>query len=580
MFKKLLVANRGEIAIRVIRGCRDLDIASVAVYSDLDVDALHVRLADEAYNVGPGPAAESYLKIPAIIEAAKRAGADAVHPGYGFLAENGGFAQAVMDAGLVWVGPSPEVIDGMGEKTAARRAAADAGVATVPGTTRPVTSAAEVLEFATANGFPIAIKASAGGGGKGFRVVEDASEVDDALSGAAREAQAYFSSPDVYLERYLGRPRHIEVQVLGDSTGTILSFPERDCSLQRRHQKLVEESPSPALEPSVREAIMEAAARVSKQVGYENAGTCEFLLDSDGKTFYFLEMNTRLQVEHPVTELVTGIDLVRAQLLVAAKEDLGFSQEDISLQGHAIECRVNAENPAKNFLPAPGRIGDYREPAGPGVRVDSGAEANYTIPQAYDPLISKLITYGSTRDEARRRMLRALAEYRIDGIKTTIPFHRLMMADDRFIAGDYHTGTVEKEMDLSVLADTTAPKPKAGEQQVAQRRLEVELDGKRFSVRVRERLDATVRPTKPKPPKKSGALAGAGGETLVAPMQGTIVKVLVKQGQDVKAGETVCVLEAMKMENSILAHADGKVEELLVESGQSVETGTTIAVIR
>ena len=580
MFKKLLVANRGEIAIRVMRGCRDMDIASVAVYSDLDAGAPHVQLADEAYNVGPGPASESYLKIPAIIEAAKRSGAEAVHPGYGFLAENAGFARAVMDAGLVWVGPSPEVIDGMGEKTAARRAAADAGVATVPGTAAPVTTADEVLEFATANGLPIAIKASAGGGGKGFRVVREAAEIEDALSGAAREAQAYFSSPDVYLERYLERPRHIEIQVLGDASGVVLSFPERDCSLQRRHQKLVEESPSPALEPSVREAIMEAAARVSKQVGYKNAGTCEFLLDADGKTFYFLEMNTRLQVEHPVTELVTGIDLVRAQLLVAAGEALDFGQEDIELKGHAIECRVNAENPAKNFLPAPGRISDYREPAGPGVRVDSGAEPNYTIPQAYDPLISKLITYGATRDEARRRMLRALAEYRIEGIKTAIPFHRLMLADERFITGDYHTGTVEKEMDLSVLAETAPAKPKPGEQQVAERRLDVELDGKRFAVKVRERLDSTVRSTKPKPPKRSGAVAGAGGETLTAPMQGTIVKVLVEQGQAVKAGEAVCVLEAMKMENSILAHAEGKVEELLVEPGQSVEPGATIAIIR
>ena len=580
MFKKLLVANRGEIAIRVMRACRDMDIRSVAVYSDLDVDALHVRMADEAYNVGPGPASESYLKIPAILEAAARAGADAVHPGYGFLAENATFAQAVIDAGLVWVGPAPEVIDGMGEKTAARRAASDAGVPTVPGTAEPVTSAAEVAEFATANGLPLAIKASAGGGGKGFRVVHDASEIEDALSGAAREAQAYFSSPDVYLERYLERPRHIEIQVLGDNSGVVLSFPERDCSLQRRHQKLVEESPSPALEPSVREAIMEAAARVSKQVGYVNAGTCEFLLDSDGKTFYFLEMNTRLQVEHPVTELVTGVDLVRAQLLIAAGEPIEFDQDDLDLKGHAIECRINAENPAKNFLPAPGRIGAYREPAGPGVRVDSGVEPNYDIPQSYDPLISKLITYGASRDEARRRMLRALSEYTVEGVKTTIPFHRLMLADDRFITGEYHTGTVEQEMDLSGLSDPAAAKPKPGEPELVSRNLDVEVDGKRFSVRMRERLDSTVRPVKPRPPKKSGTVGGAGGETLAAPMQGTIVKVLVKAGQTVKAGDAVVVLEAMKMENSILAHADGTVEELKVEPGQSVETGATIAVIR
>ena len=580
MFSKVLIANRGEIAVRVIRACRDMDVTSVAIYSDLDAEAIHARLGDEAFNVGAGPPSESYLNVANILAVAKRSGAEAVHPGYGFLAENGGFAKAVMDAGLVWIGPSPDVIDSMGDKTAARRAASDAGVATVPGTADPVTSAAEVEAFAAEHGLPLAIKASAGGGGKGFRVVASKEEIEEALAGAAREAQAYFSSPDVYLERYLQQPRHIEVQVLGDASGAVLSFPERDCSLQRRHQKLVEESPSPALQPAVREAIMEAAARVSKQVGYQNAGTCEFLLDSDGSTFYFLEMNTRLQVEHPVTELVTGVDLVKAQLLVAAGEPLEFSQDDIELRGHAIECRINAENPAKKFMPAPGRIGDYREPAGPGVRVDSGAESNFTIPQAYDPLIAKLITTGATRDESRRRMLRALSEYTIEGIKTTIPFHSLMLADDRFVSGDYHTGTVEKEMDLSVLADERVTKPQSGEQQVAERRFDVELDGKRFAVVARERLETRVLPTKPKAPAAAGAVGGGGSETLTAPMQGTIVKVLVEKGQAVKAGDAICVLEAMKMENSILAHHDGTVEELNVEAGQAVDTGTTIAVIR
>ena len=580
MFKKLLVANRGEIAVRVIRGCRDLDIATVAVYSDLDANAVHTRLADEAFNVGPGPANQSYLVVANILDAARRSGAEAIHPGYGFLAENAAFAQAVIDAGLVWVGPSPEVIDGMGEKTSARRAATEAGVATVPGTADPVTSASEVMDFISQHGLPLAIKASAGGGGKGFRVVKEASEVEDALAGAAREAEAYFSSDEVYLERYLERPRHIEVQVMGAASGEILSFPERDCSLQRRHQKLVEESPSPALDDGVREAIMAAAAKVSKQVGYRNAGTCEFLLDSDGKTFYFLEMNTRLQVEHPVTELVTGIDLVKSQLLVAAGEDLDYSQDDITLSGHAIECRINAENPAKNFMPAPGRIGDYREPAGPGVRVDSGTEPNSEIPQAYDPLVSKLITYGADRDEARRRMLRALSEYRIEGIKTAIPFHRLMLADERFVTGDYHTGTVEREMDLSVLKETTEPKPKVGEPIVVARRFGVEVNGKRFDVAIREDLDETVRPAKPKPPERAAAVGGGGSEELKAPMQGTIVKVMVEKGVQVKAGEAICVLEAMKMENSILAHTEGTVEELMVSAGQSVETGAPIAIIR
>ena len=580
MFKKLLIANRGEIAVRVIRACRDLDISAVAVYSDLDAEAVHTRLADEAFNVGPGPATESYLNIPAVVDAAKRSGAEAVHPGYGFLAENGDFARAVIDAGLEWVGPAPDVIDSMGDKTAARAAASDAGVATVPGTKQPVTQVDEVTAFASENGLPIAIKASAGGGGKGFRVVNKHEDIEDAMTGASREAQAYFSSPDVYLEKYLERPRHIEVQVLGDATGAVLSFPERDCSLQRRHQKLVEESPSPALDPAVREAIMEAAAKVSKQVGYRNAGTCEFLLDSDGRTFYFLEMNTRLQVEHPVTELVTGIDLVVAQLLIAAGEGLGFSQDDISLHGHAMECRINAEDPARKFMPAPGSIGNYREPAGSGVRVDSGLEPNSTVPQAYDPMIAKVITYGASRDQARRRMLRALSEYEIEGLKTTIPFHRLMLADDRFIAGDYHTGTVEREMDLSSLADTAASKPKAGEPAIATRHFGIEINGKRFEVTAREHLESVVLRSKPKPPKGIGALGGGSGETLHAPMQGTIVKVLVEQGQQVSAGETIYVLEAMKMENSILAHSDGVVEELKVSAGQSVETGATIAIIR
>jgi acetyl-CoA/propionyl-CoA carboxylase biotin carboxyl carrier protein len=580
MFKKLLVANRGEIAVRVMRGCRDLDIATVAVYSDLDADAVHTRLADEAYNVGPGPANQSYLVVANILEAAKRSGAEAVHPGYGFLAENAEFAQAVIDAGLVWVGPSPEVIEGMGEKTSARRAATEAGVATVPGTPDPVTTAAEVMDFVSQHGLPLAIKASAGGGGKGFRVVKEADEVEDALAGAAREAEAYFSNSEVYLERYLERPRHIEIQVMGDASGNVLSFPERDCSLQRRHQKLVEESPSPALDDGVREAIMAAAAKVSKQVGYRNAGTCEFLLDSDGKTFYFLEMNTRLQVEHPVTELVSGIDLVKSQLLVAAGEALDYGQDDIQLKGHAIECRVNAENPAKNFMPAPGRIGHYREPSGPGVRVDSGTEGNSEIPQAYDPLVSKVITYGADRDEARRRMLRALSEYQVEGIKTTIPFHRLMLADERFASGDYHTGTVEREMDLSVLKEEVEPKAKPGEPMIAARQLGVEVNGKRFDVRIRESLEETVRPKKPKPPERAASVGGGGSEELVAPMQGTIVKVLVEQGGSVKAGDAVCVLEAMKMENSILAHTDGTVEELKVAAGQSVETGATIAIIR
>ena len=580
MFTKLLIANRGEIAVRIIRACRDMDIVPVAVYSELDSAAVHVRLAEEAVNVGPGSASESYLRIENVLEAARKTGAEAIHPGYGFLAENAEFARAVTDAGLAWVGPAPEIIENMGEKTSARRAAMDAGVPTVPGTTDPVRTADEVRRFAADNGLPLAIKASAGGGGKGFRVVATEDEIADALTGAAREAKAYFSNDEVYLERYLERPRHIEIQVMGDASGNILSFPERDCSLQRRHQKLVEESPSPVLDDGVREQIMDAAARVSKQVGYTNAGTCEFLLDSDEKSFYFLEMNTRLQVEHPVTELVCGVDLVRAQILTAAGEPLEFTQDDLGLKGAAIECRINAENAAKNFMPAPGRIGSYREPAGPGVRVDSGAESNYTIPQAYDPMIAKVITYGADRAETRHRMLRALSEYEIEGIKTTIPFHRLMLADERFASGNYHTGTVEREMDLSPLADEPASKPEPGESETVERDFEVEVNGKRFSVTARERLETFVQPRKPKPPAKVTGGGGGGSETLMAPMQGTIVKVLVTEGQKVTSGEAIVVLEAMKMENSIVAHTDGTVEDLKVKQGQSIETGATIAVIR
>lgn len=579
MFKRVLVANRGEIAVRVMRACRDLGVETVAVYSDLDIDAVHTRYADQAFNVGPAPAAQSYLVVANILEAAKKSGAEAVHPGYGFLAENAGFAQAVIDAGLAWVGPAPAVIDGMGDKMAARRAALEAKVPTVPGTKDPVTEADEVRIFGKEHGYPVAIKASAGGGGKGFRVVADESAIEDALAGAAREAENYFSNPEVYIERYLERPRHIEIQILGDANGNVISFPERDCSLQRRHQKLVEESPSPALEPEVRARIMDAAKRLAENIGYQNAGTCEFLLDADHTNFYFLEMNTRLQVEHPVTELVTGIDLVQAQLRVAAGEDIGFTQDDIELKGHAIECRINAENAAKNFMPAPGRIGKYREPAGPGVRVDSGVEHDYTVPQAYDPMIAKLIAYGSTREETRRAMLRALDEYEVEGISTTIPFHRLMLADERFVSGDYHTGTVEKEMDLGSLKSAPPPKPKEGEQLVVEREFTVEVSGKRFQVKAREQLDAIVARTKPKPPR-IGMAVGGSGENLTAPMQGSIVKVMVKKGDQVKVGDTICVLEAMKMENSILSHTDGTVEEIKVGVGHTIETGAVIAVIR
>jgi acetyl-CoA/propionyl-CoA/long-chain acyl-CoA carboxylase, biotin carboxylase, biotin carboxyl carrier protein len=577
MFTKLLIANRGEIAVRVIRACRDLGISPVAVYSELDADAVHTELADEAYNIGPGPATASYLDIRSVLDAARRSGAQAVHPGYGFLAENADFAQAVSDAGLTWVGPEASVIASMGDKTSARKAAAEAGVESVPGTLDAVVDAAEVEAFCNQHGLPIAIKATAGGGGKGFRVVRSSSDIPEALAGAAREAQAYFSSKDVYLERYLERPRHIEVQVLGDASGAVLSFPERDCSLQRRHQKLLEESPSPALEEGVRQAIMEAAAKVSKQVGYRNAGTCEFLLGSNGKSFYFLEMNTRLQVEHPVTELVCGIDLVTAQILIAMGEPLGFDQDDIELSGHAIECRINAEDPARGFMPAPGVISSYREPGGPGIRVDSGARAGSAVPGAYDPLIAKLIGYGSTRSQAIARLSRAADEFHIGGIKTTLEWHRRALADRRFVEGSYDTATVEHDMEPLAMGPSSEETTFDDEGPV--RRFGIELDGKRFSVVARERSSSGRKLTKPPRPQTGGILGAHASDVLKAPMQGTIVKLLVEVGDKVAAGQAVCVLEAMKMENSILTHRDGVVGELRVAEGQSVEPGAVLAVI-
>ena len=455
MFKKLLVANRGEIAVRVMRGCRDLGISTVAIYSDLDVEAVHTSYADEAYNVGPGPAAQSYLNIDAIIEAARKSGAEAVHPGYGFLAENAGFARAVTDAGLTWVGPAADVIDAMGDKVAARRAATDAGVATVPGTPQPVTTPAEVEAFATQHGLPLAIKASAGGGGKGFRVVADLAEASEALSGAAREALAYFSSPDVYLERYLQRPRHIEIQVLGDASGAIVSFPERDCSLQRRHQKLIEESPSPALEPQVREAIMEAAA-----VGLETGWIPQrrhVRVPSRRRRHHLLFPRD----EYPAAGRASGYRVgdvdrsggrtvahrrERTTQLLAGRHRASWARDRMPDQCRGPRERIHAFSGNDRHVSRAG---------GPGVRVDSGMAPGTTVSQAYDPLISKLITFGGQREEARRRMLRALSEYTIEGLRTSIPFHQLMLQDDGFITGNYHTGTVENELDLSVLPDVS-----------------------------------------------------------------------------------------------------------------------------
>jgi acetyl-CoA/propionyl-CoA carboxylase biotin carboxyl carrier protein len=585
MFSKVLVANRGEIAVRVLRALRELGVPSVAVYSEADRDALHVLHADEALLIGEAAPAASYLNIDRILEAASRSGAEAIHPGYGFLAENAGFARAIGEAGLTFIGPSAEAIERMGDKVAARQAAVDAGAPVVPGTLEPVQSPAEVRAFAKEHGFPIAIKASFGGGGRGFKVVRTDKDLDDALASAQRESAMAFGRDEVYLERYLEGARHIEAQILADTRGNVLFLGERDCTLQRRHQKLVEESPSPVVSTDVRRRLAEASVAIARQVGYVNAGTIETLLEEDLENFYFMEMNTRLQVEHPVTELCAGIDLAKWQVRIAAGEKLPFSQADISTRGHAIEVRINAEDPAKKFFPAPGRIRAYREPSGPGVRVDSGFGANSEIPRAYDSLIAKLVVWAETRDEARARMSRALDEFVIDGVKTTIPFHRMIMEDPRFAAGDISTSFVENELDLSGLTQPWPVATPSVAEPGAERTLTVEVGGKRFDVAVRGlstgpgAAPAGARPAPPKAETKQRDAAHSVRETVRAPMQGTVVKTEVSVGDEVRAGDLLVVLEAMKMENHITAPRDGKVSELSASPGQNVEAGAALVTL-
>jgi acetyl-CoA/propionyl-CoA carboxylase biotin carboxyl carrier protein len=580
--RKLLVANRGEIAIRIFRACREIGISTVAIYSEIDRDALHVGYADEAYLVGETPPAASYLNIGKILEIGKRSGADAVHPGYGFLAENPRFAGAVEDADLIWIGPPPSAVESMGDKTAARKTARSVEVMSVPGTLDPIDRPDLIDEFGAEHGWPVALKAAHGGGGRGFRVVREQSEAAQAFEGAGREAQLAFGNPALYIERYLDEPRHIEVQVMGDRHGNMIHLGERECSLQRRHQKLVEESPSVAVDAELREQLGKAAVRVATAAGYYSAGTVEFLLEETdaGPRFWFLEMNTRLQVEHPVTEFVVGIDLVKEMIRVAEGETLSLKQEDVLLRGHAIECRINAENPSRNFLPAPGTITGYREPGGPGVRVDSGVVSGSMIPQAYDSLIAKLICYGTDREEAIERSLRALAEFEIDGLRTTIPFHAFALDSDWFRSGTFSTKTVEK-LDLKKLSAAPA-RGAAGAAPLAssrERTLTLDVDGKRFEAKIFEQVDSSVR-RKPEPPDLSARAAHAGtGETITAPMQGTIVKTLVKEGDAVKAGDAIVVLEAMKMENLIVCHRDGVVQEMKVGAGESVATSAVLAVI-
>jgi acetyl-CoA/propionyl-CoA carboxylase, biotin carboxylase, biotin carboxyl carrier protein len=585
MFEKVLVANRGEIAIRVMRTLEELGIPSVAVYSEPDRDAPHARRAGEAYLLGPGPASESYLVVEKILEVAKQSGADAVHPGYGFLAENADFARACEEAGVVFIGPPASAIDAMGSKTRAREIMSEAGVPIVPGTTDPVETVDDARRvIADSIGYPVAIKAAGGGGGKGFRVAESEDELEKAFEGASREGEKFFSDPTVYVERYLPDPRHVEVQVLADEHDNVIHLFERDCSVQRRHQKLIEESPAPAVDPELREQIGKIGTDAARAVGYRSAGTIEGLLQ-DGE-YFFLEMNTRVQVEHCVTEMVTGIDIVREQIKIAAGEPLAYGQEDVVVRGHAIECRINAEDASKNFVPAPGRIGSYIEPSGPFVRVDSGAEEGYEVLPLYDPMIAKLIVWDVDRVASTRRMLRALAEYEIGGLKTLIPFHRALLATEQWANGETCRDLVEDKAWLKELA-FPAPEEAAGEEEPEKvaREYAVEVSGRRFDVTViGEALVNGAGPAAgpkkaPRRERKSGGGGGAPGE-LVSPIQGTVLKVAVEKGAEVDEGALICVIEAMKMENEITAPSAGTVEELSVSEGGAVATGDTIAVIK
>ncbi len=586
MLSKILIANRGEIAVRVIRACRDLGIASVAVYSDLDRDSLHVRLADEAYALGGQTAAESYLDTAKILDVIERSGADAVHPGYGFFSENTDFARAITERGVTFIGPPPEAIEIMGDKVSSRRAAEQAGVAGVPGTTEFLTSPDEVIAFGEEHGWPVAIKAAYGGGGRGMRVVRSADEAAEALESAQSEALKGFGRSECYVEKYLTWPRHVEMQVFADTHGNVVWVGERDCSAQRRHQKLIEESPAPLFPDELRRAMGEAAVRVTRACGYVNAGTVEFLYQ-DGE-FYFLEMNTRLQVEHPVTEMVTGIDLVAEQIRVASGEPLSFTQDDIVRRGHAIEVRINAEDPAGGrFLPSPGPITRLRPPQGFGVRWDGGYEAGDEVSQFYDNLVGKLICWGADRETAINRTIRALEELELVGPATTVPADLAILRHPDFRAGEHSTKWVEERLDLTGLEPPAPADGDEAREPKVRRDVDVEVNGRRFGVTVwvPESQAAAAAPAggpavRPRPRRSGGSSAAAAGSGQVAvPMQGTIVKVLVNEGDTVEEGQTVCVLEAMKMENNITADKSGTVKEVKVTAGQSVGSGDVVVVI-
>jgi acetyl-CoA/propionyl-CoA carboxylase biotin carboxyl carrier protein len=576
MFEKVLVANRGEIAIRVFRTLRELGIGAVAVYSEGDRGALHVAYADQAFLLGPTPAAESYLAIERILDAAVRAGAQAVHPGYGFLAENAAFARAVEQAGLVWIGPPPAAIELMGNKTAARTAMQEAGVPIIPGTTDPVGTVEELLSLGEELGYPLLIKAAAGGGGKGMEEVHDPARAEQAFERARRQGESYFANPDVYVEKLIVDPRHVEVQVLADAHGNVVHLGERDCTIQRRHQKLVEETPSPAVDEELRQRIGSIGVEAARACGYRSAGTIEGLLTPDGD-YFFMEMNTRIQVEHTVTEMVTGLDLVREQILVALGEPLSVRQEDVQLRGHAIECRINAEDAASGFLPAPAPVTLYREPAGPGVRVDSGVAEGYEVSGSYDPMVAKLIVHGVDREHARRRMLRALDEFTVVGPTTLIPFHRALLSHPCFVAGETCAGVVES---LQVEdGHPPAPSPPAIGR-TTERVRTVEVDGRRFEVRLSDpEPEWRTLALRRRERVRQGGAGGAGRDAVVSPMQGTVLAVPVADGDGVEAGQVICVVEAMKMENEVHAHRTGTVRNLSVEPGQAVTTGQVICTL-
>jgi acetyl-CoA/propionyl-CoA carboxylase biotin carboxyl carrier protein len=580
---RVLVANRGEIALRVIRACRELGMSPIAVYGPGEESVRHVTAADDAYRIPAGDTLP-YLDIPAILEIARNAGAEIIHPGYGFLSENATFAEAVRDAGFKLAGPSPEAMRALGDKISARNVADRADVPTVPGTADPVASVDAARAWADEHGYPVAVKAAGGGGGRGFRVAFAPEQLEDAFLGSSGEAQRYFANPTVFLERYLVQPRHVEVQIIADTHGNVVSLGERDCSVQRRHQKLIEETPSPIVTPELRWRLSESAVDLAREVGYVNAGTIEFLVTPDG-AYYFLEMNTRIQVEHTITEMVTGIDLVKEQLRVAMGLPLSFTQDDIAPRGHAIQCRINAEDPAHDFKPTPGVLTRYREPGGIGIRVDSAMEPGAAILPNYDSMIAKLVVWGRDREEALARMQRALGEFEIDGVATTIPFHQLVMAHPVFAAGQATTAFVGEHPEI--IPD---PKPvnraETAEEHGAPVETIVEVNGRRLKVAIHGGV--AIRPAGvtqgngAKAPKRAGLggnKRGATGNVLESPIQGTVIRLEASEGQEVAAGDLICVVEAMKMENEVVAHKNGRIAALHVSKGAMVQIGAAIVEI-